>query len=209
MRIAQLMSRQGRILEGIVTTQCADGTLNVSPMGPIVDDDMQRFLFRPFNTSTTYANLKRQGQGVFHVTDDVESIVRAVIDQFEHPPDTFAATRVDGRVLQSACRWYEFRVCSIDDSQERTEIVAETVDVGRIRDFFGFNRAKHAVIEAAILVSRVGILPATEIAEGIDRLTPLVEKTAGDQERRAFELLVEYTNAVRGCETVQQPSRTT
>ena len=31
------------------------------------------------------------------------------------------------------------------------------------REFFGFNRAKHAVLEAAILATRVELLPADEI----------------------------------------------
>ena len=37
-------------------------------------------------------------------------------------------------------------------------IVADVVDSGRLRDFFGFNRAKHAVIEAAILATRIDFL---------------------------------------------------
>ncbi|MGE0378942.1 MAG: DUF447 domain-containing protein, partial [Planctomycetaceae bacterium] len=58
------------ILEGIVTTRSAAGVVNVAPMGPIVDEWMQTLLLRPFQTSTTYRNLKQSGCGVFHVTDD-------------------------------------------------------------------------------------------------------------------------------------------
>ena len=61
------------ILEGLMTTVNADGTVNVSPMGPRVDAGLTTFTLRPFQTSTTYCNLKRTGMGVFHVTDDVET----------------------------------------------------------------------------------------------------------------------------------------
>src|SRR6478752_2855462 len=60
------------IIEGFLTTISADGTVNIAPMGPIVDEDWRRLLFRPFQSSQTFANLRRTGRGVFHVTDDVE-----------------------------------------------------------------------------------------------------------------------------------------
>ena len=62
----------------------------------------------------------------------------------------------------------------------------------RLRDFFGFNRAKHAVVEAAILATRIGILDADHIRGEFERLAVLVEKTGGHQERRAFAFLQSY-----------------
>jgi hypothetical protein len=180
------------ILEGIVTTLNPGGEPNISPMGPIVEPAMERFTLRPFQTSTTYRNLKRTGQGVFHVTDDVELLARAAIGQLEAPPAVMPARTVQGVILADACRWYAFRVTRLDDSQERTTIVCDVVDRGCIRDFFGFNRAKHAVLEAAILATRVGILDPDKIREEFQRLKVPVEKTAGDQERRAFALLEEH-----------------
>ena len=70
--------------------------------------------------------------------------------------------------------------------------MAETVAEGRRRDFFGLNRAKHAVVEAAILATRVSLLPLEEIFADIQRLAPLVEKTGGPSEREAFALLQGY-----------------
>ena len=65
------------------------------------------------------------------------------------------------------------------------------VHSGVQRPFFGFNRAKHAVIEAAILATRTHLLSADEIQEQIGRLVPLIDKTAGDQEQAAFAFLRE------------------
>jgi hypothetical protein len=98
-------------------------------------------------------------------------------------------------VLKSACRWYEFKVESLDDSDERTRIEARVVHSGRLRDFFGFNRAKHAVLEAAILATRIHILPADEIVAQIDALRSPVDKTAGSNERAAFQLVDEYVQS--------------
>ncbi len=189
------MTEERKILEGVVTTTGEDGTTNVSPMGPIVDEGIDTLVLRPYRTSTTYQNLKRTGVGVFHVTDDVELIARAAVDRLETEPEWIDCTAVEGRILAGACRWYAFRVAELDDRQERTEIVARVVDRGRLRDFFGFNRAKHAVLEAAILATRLDILPAEEIFTELERLAVLVEKTAGRQEQRAFDFLVEYVHA--------------
>jgi uncharacterized protein len=91
--------------------------------------------------------------------------------------------------LADACRWFAFRVRELDDRDERTRIECEVVDSGHLRDFFGFNRAKHAVLEAAILATRIGILPAQQIRDEFERLKVSVDKTAGDQEQRAWALL--------------------
>ncbi len=61
-----------------------------------------------------------------------------------------------------------------------------------MRDFVGLNRAKHAVIEAAIATSRIPWLGAEEVARQVENLTPLIDKTAGPQEREAFTFLTGY-----------------
>jgi hypothetical protein len=185
----------GMILEGIVTTVGADGTVNVAPMGPRVDADMARFLLRPFPTSQTYRNLKAHGEGVLHVTDDVLLLAQAALGPVE--PPLLPATAVRGRVLAGACRYYEFRVRSIDESEPRVRIEAEVVHAGRLRDFFGFNRAKHAVVEAAILATRTDFLPPDEIEAEYRRLAVLVEKTGGEPEREAFAFLRRHVERAR------------
>jgi hypothetical protein len=180
------------ILEGIVTTLNVDHTVNVAPMGPIVDETMEALLLRPFQTSTTYRNLKRTGCGVLHVTDDVLLLAQAAINRLDPPPGTVPAQHVEGVVLTSACRWYEFEVTALDDRQERTHIEARVVHRGRLRDFFGFNRAKHAVLEAAILATRLHLLPREQVDAEFARLAVPVDKTAGPQERRAFAILQKY-----------------
>jgi hypothetical protein len=185
------------ILEGIVTTLDPEGRLNVAPMGPRVEPGLRRFVLRPFRTAATYRNLKATGVGVLHVTDDVLMIARAAIGLAVEAA-TRPASAVRGEVLIDACRYYEFRVLSLDDREERATIEAETLAEGRLRDFFGLNRAKHAVVEAAILATRVHLIPSGEILAEMDRLAPLVEKTGGEAERAAFRLLEQHVRASGG-----------
>jgi uncharacterized protein len=188
------LGADGRILEGIVTTRNEDGWTNVSPMGPIVDDSLDRLWLRPFQTSTTYRNLKRDGAGVFHLTDDVELFAQAAIGQPDPPPPLIAGRPPRSPVLADACRWFAFEIESLDDSAERTSIVARVTERGVLRDFLGFNRAKHAVIEAAILATRIHLLPANDTRAEFARLQTIVNKTGAAAEHRAFELLTNYVN---------------
>lgn len=180
------------ILEGLVTSLNDDESLNVSPMGPIVDRAQTEFLFRPFQTSRTYSNLKRTGAGVFHVVDDVLLLAKAAINQLEASPETRPAEQIDGRILAEACRWYEFEVVEIDDSSARTTVRTRVVHTGRLRDVWGFNRAKHAVLELAVISTRLFMLEPEEVQAEVERLEIIVEKTAGKQEQAAFDLLREY-----------------
>jgi hypothetical protein len=195
------------LLEGIVSTLNVDGSPHVAPMGPIVDDEFNWLLLRPFRSSTTYQNLKRNGEGVLHVTDDVELIARAAVGQLQPLPRLMPAKSIQGVILADACRWYAFRVESLDDREERTKIVARVVDHGTIREFFGFNRAKHAVVEAAILATRVQLLDSQHIRNEMDRLAGLVEKTGGGQEHRAFDFLQQYVGDELGRTPVNPTER--
>jgi hypothetical protein len=183
------------ILEGLITTLNADDSVHIAPMGPQVDADMRRLVIKPYQTSTTYRNLKRTGEGVLHVTDDVELLARAAVGRIETLPPLLPMPTVRGAILADACRWYAFRVTQLDDREPRTHIEADVVEQGRIRDFFGFNRGKHAVVEAAILATRIEFLPADEILAEYARLVVLVNKTGGEQEHRAFQFLDEYVRA--------------
>jgi hypothetical protein len=186
------MSECGLIIEGIVTTLDEQGRVNIAPMGPRVSPDGHSLVLRPFRTATTYRNLKTHGEGVFHVTDDVLLLAQAAVGQLPDLPPMRPAEQVRGMILTDACRWQAFRVTALNDAEERTRIEAKIVDSGRLRDFVGFNRAKHAVVEAAILATRVNILPPDEIQSQLNPLRSMVDKTGGEQERQAFAFLHQY-----------------
>lgn len=189
------MPPAGLIVEGIVTSTNADGSTNIAPMGPIVVDDFAQLILRPYRTSTTYANLKRTGHGVFHVTDNVLLLAQAAIDRLDPPPELISCPASTTAMLADACRWYAFEQTHLDDAAPRTMLTARVVAAGTNRDFLGFNRAKHAVVEAAILATRVGILPPQDILAQCATLATWVDKTGGPPEHQAFALLREYIDA--------------
>ena len=180
------------IVEGLMVTTGADGRPHFAPMGPHVDRALGSFTLKPFCTSTTFANLQRNGSAVFHLIDDVELLARAAIGRIENPPAVEQIPGTDSFHLVDCCRWFALRVTSAEVAPPRATLQCEVMQRGRVHDWFGFNRAKHAVVEAAILATRIGILPAEEIRAELARLAIPVQKTAGDQERRAWQLLQNY-----------------
>ncbi len=180
------------IIEGLVTTLNEDGTPRVSPMGPAVRGDYASLILRPFPTSGTCANLRRAREGVFHVTDDVDLLARAAVNRLVDLPALREADCVQGRLLVDACQAIEFQVIDLDDSGQRVVITCEVVQRHRFRDFLGFNRAKHAVVEAAILATRLHLLKRELVERDFARLGEIVGKTGGEQEQRAFLFLSEY-----------------
>jgi hypothetical protein len=183
------------ILEGLVTTTAADGGMHVAAMGPGIEEAerdagrITRLLLKPFATSQTATNLARTRCGVFHVTDDALLLARVVAGRLDAPPPTRPATAVAGHVLDDACRAWEFTIDAVDDSQQRLAMTARVVAEHAGRPFLGFSRAAHAVVEAAILVTRLDLLGREEVARRIHDLRPLVDKTGGGRDREAFALL--------------------
>ena len=180
------------ILEGLVTTFGDDGSVNVSPMGPLVDRKRTKFVLRPYKTSRTYQNLKRGSACVFHVTDNVLMIAEAITGRLKISADAYFLDDFGGPILKDACQWFSLRVVQLENEEDRTTISCEMMEHGSQRDFFGFNRAKHAVLEAAILATRTAFLPADFILGEIAKLQTPVDKTAGELESQAFQMLKAY-----------------
>jgi hypothetical protein len=98
-------------------------------------------------------------------------------------------------VIEAACSWRELEVLAIDATPPRSRIQARVVHRGFRREFLGFNRARHAVLEAAILATRTHLLPADQIRDEYARLQVLVDKTSGPREREAMALLTQYVQS--------------
>lgn len=179
------------ILEGLVTTRNADGSMHLAPMGPRMTADGRSFLLRPFPTSHTFQNLQRERAGVLHITDDVLLLAMAAVNQAPNPA-TFASQMVSGYVLANACRYLEFTVAELDESQQRMQLHCVVVHQATLREFFGLNRAKHAIVEAAILATRMHMIPRDEVLAEYRKLAVLVEKTGGPAEHEAMQFLSRY-----------------
>ena len=179
------------ILETIVTTMDGNGGINFAPMG--VEWGEETIILKPFLETTTFRNLREGGAAVVNLTDDAMLFAQGAISSPQFP--SVPATVIRGAVLQAACSWRELEVLAIDDTPPRSRIDARVVHRGTNREFIGFNRARHAVLEAAILATRTHLLPPEQIREEYARLQVIVDKTAGSREREAMELLTQYVRS--------------
>jgi len=176
------------ILETIVTTVAEDGRVNIAPMG--VEWGDETIVLKPFLETATYRNLTATRAAVVNLTDDVRVFARAAIANPEYP--TRPATVVKGVVLEECCSWREVEVRAIDSTPPRSRIDTAVVHRGFHREFIGFNRASHAVLEAAIYATRIHLLSREFIEVEIARLQTIVDKTAGPHEREAMALLTDH-----------------
>jgi hypothetical protein len=183
------------IIETILTTLDAEGQINCAPMG--VEWGEEIILIKPYQDTATYRNLVAVGAAVVNLTDNVLLFAEAAISNpvFATRP----ALAVHGVVLQDVCSWREVKVEQIDASQPRTIVTTRVVHRGVAREFLGFNRARHAVLEAAILATRTRFLAREHILAEFERLQVIVDKTAGPQEHEAMNLLTHYVQAELGA----------
>ena len=182
------------IIETVVTTLNPDGSVNCGAMG--VEWGAERIVIKPFRGTRTLRNLRATGAAVVNLTDDILLFSQAALG--DPQPATEPVAGVEGARLADACSWREVRVESIDESSQRARVETVVVGGGSGREFLGLNRARHAVLEASILASRVRMLPAEEMRAELDRLQVLVDKTGGARERDAMAFVIEAL--ARACE---------
>ena len=182
------------IVETVTTTINPDGTVNCAAMGVEWGDEI--IVIKPFRSTRTLRNLRARGAAVVNLTDDILLFTQAALGD-PHPPTRATAT-IDGAVLADACSWREVTVETIDASGPRARVTTHVVGRGVGREFLGFNRARHAVLEASIIASRAHLLPAGEVRGELERLQVLVDKTAGPREREAMELVRRDVRAAVG-----------
>jgi uncharacterized protein len=190
------------IIETIITTMDRDGKVNIAPMGVEWGDDT--IVIKPYFETTTFQNIRETGAAVVNLTDDVYLFAEAAISDPQYP--TTPAVAIRGVVLEAACSWRELAVETLDASLPRSRITTRIVHHGRRREFIGFNRARHAVLEAAILCTRLHLIPKAEIESEIGRLQVIVDKTAGPREFQAMTLLTNYLRSWSAPPPPQSPS---
>ncbi len=175
------------IQEAIVTTQNKHGETHIAPMGIHVHND--KFVIRPFKPCTTLDNILETGSVIINYCDDVRVFAGCLTGRRDWPLKE--AEKINCRFLESALSHCELEIVNIEDDDVRPMIFCKTIHEAIHKPFKGFNRAQFAVIEAAILVSRLHMLPWEKIEAELEYLKIGFEKTAGEQEREAWHWLME------------------
>jgi hypothetical protein len=180
------------IRETIVTTLNEEGRVHIAPLGLIAEPlgaDRDGWIIAPFRPSTTLDNLRTTPYAVANFTDDVLIFASCLVGQKDWP--TRASTHVPGAVLEGALAHAELRVDRVEEDEQRPRFHCRVVHEASHAPFRGFNRAQGAVIEAAILASRLHMLPREKVERELGYLQIAVEKTAGPREHQAWRLLIE------------------
>jgi hypothetical protein len=179
------------IRETIVTTIDRSGRAHIAPLGLI--EDGQGWIISPFRPSTTLDNLMDIPFAVANYTDDARIFAGLVTGRHDWP--LVAATMAPVPRLAGALAHAELKVARVEDDVQRPRFHCEIVHQEQHAAFEGFNRARNAVLECAILVTRLHILPREKIDREIAYLAIAIEKTAGPKEREAWSWLMQKCDA--------------
>jgi len=175
------------IQETIVTTINAEGKIHIAPMGVHIEGD--QFIILPFRPSNTLNNLLETRSAVINCCDDVRIFVGCLTGRRD-----WSATpteHIKGYYLTDCLAHNELILDTFEDHEVRPKLVCKAIHHANHRPFQGFNRAQFAVLEAAILISRLDRLPWDKIQTELNYLRIGLDKCAGDRELQAWAWLME------------------
>jgi len=184
------------ILETIVTTLSPAGELHLVPFGLI--DDPDGFVLAPFRPSPTIANLEVNPTFAASSPRDIRVIAGAVTGRRDWP--TLACTAIAGRRLADSFGHAEFEVSAIEDHETRPRFRGRMVHSAAHAPFIGYNRAQAAVLEGAILSTRLHMLEPEKVLTEMAYLAIAIGKTAGPREREAWGWIEDKVAAAFGPE---------
>lgn len=175
------------IYETIISTIDTLGNAHVTPFGISMHDDL--VVISPYKPSTTLDNILATEHAVMNLTDDVRVFAGALTKR--QAWRLLPASKVTGFRLADTLAHKELKLVKVIDDALRPQLFMEVLHAEQHQAFNGFNRAQAAVIELAVLVSRLTRLPMEQIKQDITYHTIAIEKTAGARELEAWGWLME------------------
>jgi hypothetical protein len=177
-----------RIVETIVTTANSAGEVHIAPLGLI--EDGERWVIAPFKPSRTLDNLRAVPFAVASHTDDVRVFAGSLTGRKDWPTVPVGADHAGVRLADAVSHW-ELAVDEVVEDEVRPRFVCRLQRAVSHRPWAGYNRAQAAVIECAVLASRLNMLPAEKIESELKYLEIAISKTAGARELEAWGWLME------------------
>jgi hypothetical protein len=179
------------IHECVVTTLSPEGRPHIAPLGLI--EEGPYWIAAPFRPSTTLFNLENGNKFTASFTDDPRVFAGLVTGVRSFPLtdiEDWPAPRLSVALAHAA-----LEIERIEADDVRPRFFCRVRHTESHRPFLGMNRARSAVLEAAILATRLGRLPREKVDSEIAYLAIAIEKTAGDAEREAWEMVMEKFRA--------------
>lgn len=182
------------ILETIVTTLSPEGVLHLVPFGLIQDG--ADWILAPFRPSPTILNLDANPVFAASAPRDVRVIAGCVTGRRDWPVVDCAT--ISGKRLADCFGHAEFAVAEVADDPTRPRYRGRLVHAESHAPFLGYNRAQGAVLEAAILSTRLHRLEPDKILSEMAYLAIAISKTAGPAEREAWDWIEEKVASALG-----------
>lgn len=178
------------IYETIISTINSQGKAHVTPFGIRMQDGL--IVISPYKPSTTLDNILATGNAVVNMTDDVRVFAGALTGR--EIWSLIPAEKIQGYRLADTLVHKELKLVKVEEDELRPQLFMQVVYEAQHASFQGFNRAQAAVIELAVLVSRLKRLPMEKIQQEMDYLRIAIDKTAGVRELEAWSWLTEAVN---------------
>lgn len=175
------------IFETIITTVNLAGEPHITPFGIKYESDL--VIISPYKPSATLDNILATNCAVMNLTDDVRLFAAALTNKTAAA--TLRANKIKACRLADCLAHAELKLIEVRDDATRPQLVMKKVFEQNHKAFAGFNRAQAAVIELAVLVSRLRMLPREKIETEMHFLQIAIDKTAGEREREAWGWLQE------------------
>jgi hypothetical protein len=179
------------IRECIVTTVTPNGDAHIAPLGLIEAGDY--WIIAPFRPSATLRNLEEIGKATANFVDDVRIFAGCVTGKKDWSLVELADWPAPR--LSAALSHAELEVVRVEPDDLRPRFFCRVTKIESHRPFLGFNRAQAAVVEAAILATRLNMLPREKIEKELAYLQIAVDKTAGAAEREAWDAVTAKISA--------------
>ena len=188
------------IQEVIVTTTNKDGSTHIAPMG--IRKESELIIISPFKPSATLENIQRNKSAVINRVDDVRVFAGCLTG---HKDWSLVPTeKIKDKRLEMALSHLELGLERFEDDELRPQFYFKQIIEINHRPFQGFSRAQYAVLEAAILVSRLRMLTKEKIEQEVEYLKIAIDKTAGENEKVAWGWLMESIKQYRQVSTQEK-----
>lgn len=182
------------ILETVVTTRSSDGGVHLVPFGLIQDG--KDWILAPFRPSPTILNLEASPFFAASSPRDVRVIAGAVTGRRHWR--TLPCAVIPGVRLAESFGHAEFEVIAVEADDTRPRYRGRMVHSESHTPFIGYNRAQAAVLEAAILSTRLHMLEPEKILTEMRYHAIAISKTAGPAEREAWDWIEDKVAAALG-----------
>jgi len=175
------------IFETIIVSTNTEGAPHVTPFGVKYEGDL--VVISPFKPSRTLSNIVASKSATMNLTDDVRVFAGALTKR--QPWDLIPTNHIDGFRLAGCLNHVELILIEVREDDERPQLVMQQVESQQHQAFKGFNRAQAAVIELAVLASRLHMLPPEKVQSELQYLQIAIDKTAGERELEAWAWLTD------------------